>query len=125
MGGSLAHSLALLTIDVRGTQFSRLSDMACGSAELFNEHEAAIRVFEADETFNAALGRALTADGEVEECASVMDGSTLRFGSIGAAMGLRHPISVAREVLTVGPLLLVGNGAVRFAEDRDAELCDP
>ncbi len=87
--------------------------------------EAAIRVMEADPTFNAALGSALNADGVVCMDAAIMEGKDLRFGALAAAQGLRHPISVARQILDVGPLLLSGEGVRRFAAGRGAELCDP
>ncbi|GAB4212872.1 MAG: isoaspartyl peptidase/L-asparaginase family protein [Roseiflexaceae bacterium] len=87
--------------------------------------EAAVRVLEADPTFNAALGGALNADGEVEMDAALMEGGDLRYGAVAAAQGLRHPISVARKILEVGPLLLSGEGARRFAQGARAELCDP
>lgn len=87
--------------------------------------EAAIRVFEDDETFNAARGSFLNADGEVQMDATMMEGRDLRFGALAAAQGLRHPISVARQILGVGPLLLSGEGVTRFGEIRGAELCDP
>src|SRR5215218_2037690 len=87
--------------------------------------EAAIRVFEADATFNAAHGGFLNADGEVQLDAALMEGGDLRFGALAAAQGLRHPISVARQILDVGPLLLSGKGVTRFGEAHGAELCDP
>jgi beta-aspartyl-peptidase (threonine type) len=86
--------------------------------------EAAIRVFEADETFNAARGGFLNADREVQLDAAMMEGRDLRFGALAAAQGLRHPISVARKILDVGPLLLSGEGVTRFGETHGAELCD-
>jgi L-asparaginase / beta-aspartyl-peptidase len=87
--------------------------------------EAAIRVFEADETFNAARGASLNADGEVQMDAAIMEGHDLRFGALAAAQGLRHPISLARQILAAGPLLLSGEGVRRFGELHGAELCDP
>src|SRR4051812_10203131 len=87
--------------------------------------EAAIRSFEADETFNAARGGFLNADGEVQMDAAMMEGGDLRYGALAAAQGLRHPISVARQILNVGPLLLSGEGVTRFGEAHGAELCDP
>jgi L-asparaginase / beta-aspartyl-peptidase len=87
--------------------------------------EAAIRSFEADPTFNAASGGFLNADGEVQMDAAIMEGGDLRFGALAAAQGLRHPISVARTILDVGPLLLSGEGVTRFGEAHGAELCDP
>jgi isoaspartyl peptidase/L-asparaginase-like protein (Ntn-hydrolase superfamily) len=87
--------------------------------------EAAIRSFEDDETFNAARGGFLNADGEVQMDAAIMEGHDLRYGALAAAQGLRHPISVARQILAVGPLLLSGEGVTRFGEAHGAELCDP
>jgi L-asparaginase / beta-aspartyl-peptidase len=87
--------------------------------------EVAIRLFEADETFNAARGGFLNADGEVQMDAAIMEGRDLRYGALAAASGLRHPISVARKILDVGPLLLSGEGVTRFGEANGAELCDP
>src|SRR5215216_4429065 len=87
--------------------------------------EAAIRVMEDDQTFNAGYGAALNADGLVETDAAFMEGRDLRFGGVAAAQGLRHPISVARLILDAGPLLLSGAGVARFAEGRTTELCDP
>ncbi|MGF2034444.1 MAG: isoaspartyl peptidase/L-asparaginase [Nostoc sp. CmiVER01] len=66
--------------------------------------EAAIRVLEADQTFNAGLGATLNSDGEVELDAAIMEGS-LSWGAIAAAQGIRHPISVARKVMDDKPRL--------------------
>lgn len=88
--------------------------------------EAAIRVLEADETFNAGRGGALNAAGEVELCAGVIEGGALRFGAITVAQGLPHPISVARALLEQqNTRLLAGRGAEQFAAAIGAERCDP
>ena len=87
--------------------------------------EASIRVLEALPIFNAGYGSTLNTHGEVEMCAAIMDGATLEVGAVGAAMGVRHPVSVARKLLPEQSILLAGEGAFIFARDNDAELCSP
>lgn len=86
--------------------------------------EAAVRVLEDDPTFNAGTGSELNGDGLPEMDAALMDGSNLEAGGVGAIQGVRHPVSVARQVLESGSTLLVAHGARRFAEEVGAELCD-
>jgi beta-aspartyl-peptidase (threonine type) len=86
--------------------------------------EAAVRVLEDDPTFNAGTGSELNSEGEAEMDAAIMDGSNLNVGGVGALQGVRHPISVARQLLECQATLLVAAGARRFAEEVDAELCD-
>jgi L-asparaginase / beta-aspartyl-peptidase len=87
--------------------------------------EAAIRVMEDDPVFNAGYGSVLNADGQVETDAAIMDGETLDVGSIGALSGVRNPISVAKALLGELTVLLVGEGARRFAESHGGDLCAP
>jgi beta-aspartyl-peptidase (threonine type) len=55
-----------------------------------------------------------------------MEGGKLRAGAVAAISGVRHPVSVARRVLEDGRhVLLVGEGALRFARASGAELCRP
>ena len=86
--------------------------------------EAALRVLEADKTFNAGYGSAPTSDDQVEMDAGLMDGATLDVGAVGALKGVRHPVTVARLMLREKPTLLVGQGARRFAEARGLEVVD-
>ncbi|MDB5615301.1 MAG: hypothetical protein JWQ22_2954, partial [Devosia sp.] len=87
--------------------------------------EAAVRVLENDPTFNAGYGSALNADGEVEMCSALMEGTACNVGGVSIIQGVRHPISVARAMLHEKEILLSGPGARRFAAERGLELCDP
>jgi beta-aspartyl-peptidase (threonine type) len=56
--------------------------------------------------------------GAMECDASIMDGTDLRVGVVGAIKGCKHPISAARRVMEVLPhVMLVGDGASRFARE--------
>ncbi len=88
--------------------------------------EAGVRLVEADESVRT-VGRGGWPNllGEVELDASVMDGTTLRTGAVGALSGYLHPVSVARQVMERLPHeLLVGAGARRFAAEIGADAGD-
>lgn len=60
--------------------------------------------------------------GVVEQDASIMDGARLRTGAVGAIRGIRYPSFVARQVMERLPhVMLVGEGAARFAREVGAE----
>lgn len=81
--------------------------------------EAATRLVEANpDDHTVGYGGYPNLLGEVELDASIMDGRTLHAGAVGGLKGFRHPISVARRVMTDLPhVLLVGEGAARFARE--------
>lgn len=63
--------------------------------------------------------------GEVQLDAGIMDGSNRAVGAVAAVRGFAHPISVARQVMLRLPhVLLVGEGAERFAAEIGAERSD-
>jgi L-asparaginase / beta-aspartyl-peptidase len=87
--------------------------------------EAAVRMLEDTPIFDAGVGSVLNLDGAVELDAAIMDGATLRSGGIAAVRRIRNPITLARRVLESHVILLVGQGAERFAETAGVPLCDP
>ena len=87
--------------------------------------EAAIRVLERLPVFNAGLGSSLNEARKVEMCSGIMDGRDRNVGAVGAIMGVRHPISVAKRMLPEKPVLIVGEGARIFARENHFELIDP
>ena len=85
--------------------------------------EACARIVEAD-PLDTSVGRGGKPNvlGAVELDASIMDGRALRTGAVAALRGYLHPISVARAVMERTPhVLLVGEGAARFAREIGAE----
>jgi L-asparaginase / beta-aspartyl-peptidase len=87
---------------------------------------AAVRFLEDDPIFNAGIGAALNADGSVELDAGVMDGRELRAGAVAAVRDIRHPVDLARAVMEDGRhVLLVADGASRFADSAGVEKADP
>jgi L-asparaginase / beta-aspartyl-peptidase len=80
--------------------------------------EAAVRVLEDDPVFNAGTGATLTAVGDVELDASIMDGTSLRCGAVAVVKDVRNPISLARAVMErTHHVLLAGPGASAFARE--------
>src|SRR5258706_6757788 len=88
--------------------------------------EAAVVVLEDDPVFDAGFGSHLSVDGHAECDAIVMDGGRLRAGSVAALRRIRNPVRLARQVLENCPhMMLVAEGAERFAADQGLQLCAP
>jgi beta-aspartyl-peptidase (threonine type) len=86
--------------------------------------EAAVVILEDDPVFDAGYGSHLNLDGRVECDAIVMDGSTLRAGAVATLQHVRNPVRLARKVLENCPhMMLVGEGAERFAHEQEIKLC--
>jgi L-asparaginase / beta-aspartyl-peptidase len=86
---------------------------------------AAITVLEDDPTFNAGFGSAVNAEGEIEMCSALMEGTKFNVGAVTLVSRVRNPITVARTMLYDEPILLGGSGAESYAEEKNLELCSP
>jgi len=85
--------------------------------------EAAVRVLEDNELFNAARGAVFDADGRNSLDASIMDGSTLAAGAITGVHHVRNPVTLARHVMEHSPhVMLSGEGAEEFALEQGLKL---
>ncbi|WP_027363875.1 isoaspartyl peptidase/L-asparaginase family protein [Desulfotruncus alcoholivorax] len=93
---------------------------------LIDAVEKTIMVLEDDPLFNAGFGSVLNLDGEVEMDAAIMDGLSYRCGAVAGIKGVRNPVCVARKVMEeTSHVLLVGNGANRFAAQKGFLPFDP
>lgn len=74
---------------------------------------------------SVGLGGTPNRDGVVQVDAAIMWGPGHGAGSVAALEGILHPISVARRVMEVSPhVMLVGEGAARFALEQGFEQAD-
>lgn len=84
--------------------------------------EQVVRIMEDNEVFNAGRGCVLTASGEHELDAAIMDGRTLACGAVAGVTRARNPVSLARKVMTeTKHVLLIGAGADEFGESVGLE----
>ncbi len=96
-----------------------------GGGDALDAVEAAIRPMEDSPLFNCARGAVLNDQGEVELDASIMGGASGEAGAIAGARTPRHPITLARRVMTQSPhVLFAAEGADRFAEDQEVEIME-
>ena len=85
---------------------------------------AGVVVMEDDPRFNAGTGAIVRLDGSIQMDASVMD-SNGRFGAVAGIERVKNPVRVARAVLDTPHLLLIGDGATRFARTLGMPDYDP
>src|SRR3954470_6711010 len=101
-------------------------ELLAGGAAAIDAVEAAVQSLEDCALFNAGRGSVLNAEGHVETDAAVMDGATQQAGACAGVVGVRNPVSLARSILEKTPhVLLVGEGAVRYAADAGLDFEDP
>ncbi|MCG6117209.1 MAG: isoaspartyl peptidase/L-asparaginase [Aquimonas sp.] len=87
---------------------------------------AAVKLLEDSPHFNAGHGSVFTHEGHVEMDASIMHGPTRSAGAVAGLRTVRNPIDLARRVMDDSPhVMLIGDGAERFAAERGIERVDP
>jgi beta-aspartyl-peptidase (threonine type) len=92
---------------------------AVAAATAVDAVEEAVCRLEDDPELNAGWGSVLNHDGVIELDAGIADGAT---GHTGGVVGVRvrHPISLARLVMTSTPhVLMAGEGAMAVSESMD------
>ena len=109
---------------VRAAVLAGWRELKRGSA--LDAVEEAVKALEDNPIFNAGTGSVLTLDGRVEMDAAIMRGKTLEAGAVAGIWGVKNPISVARKVMEkTDHVLLIGDGAVKFARLLGFEEYDP
>ncbi len=82
-------------------------------------------MFEDDPLFNAGKGAVFNAAGVNEMDAAIMDGKTLRAGTVANLEHVKNPITLARAVMEKSPhVMMAGPGAEAFAKEHGVDLVD-
>ncbi|WP_017731213.1 isoaspartyl peptidase/L-asparaginase family protein [Nafulsella turpanensis] len=88
--------------------------------------EASIRMLEDSPLFNAGKGAVFSSDGLNELDAAIMDGKTMKAGSVAGTRTIRNPITAARAVMEQSEhVMLTGAGADGFAAASGLQIVDP
>ena len=85
--------------------------------------EESVKTLENNPLFNAGRGSALNGNGEVEMDASIMDGKNMRAGAVCLVKNVKHPVSLAKEIMNKSKHVYIGSsGALEFAKKRNLQL---
>ncbi|KAI8852335.1 asparaginase [Chytridium lagenaria] len=88
--------------------------------------EAAVKVLEDNPLFNAGRGAVFSRDGNNVHEAAIMDASTHTAGACTQTTTVRHPISLARTVMSQTPhVFLADTDATTLAKSSGLEIVDP
>lgn len=88
--------------------------------------ETSVKILENNPLFNAGKGAVFTNEGKNELDAAIMDGKTLKAGSVAGITVVKNPISAARAVMEKSEhVMMVGAGAEKFAKKSGLEIVPP
>ncbi len=117
---------ARVRMDATGPAAQRGLEVLRGGGSALDAAIAAVVRLEDDCRFNAGTGANIRMDGKtVQMDAAVMDGATGGFGAVAAIERVKNPVLVARKVMETPHLLVVGDGATRFARAMGFRDHDP
>ena len=87
---------------------------------------AVVVMLENSPLFNAGKGSVFTEAGVNEMDAAIMDGRDLSAGAVAGVRTIKNPVLAARKVMEESKhVLLVGDGAEKFAQGHNVEIVDP
>lgn len=86
---------------------------------------AAVKVLENSPLFNAGYGSVLTQAGTIELDASIMDGNTLKAGTVAGISHIKNPVTLAKLIMDQSKhVMLIGKRAELFAKKHGMTLID-
>lgn len=85
--------------------------------------EAAVMSLEDNPLFNAGRGSALTAKGDVQMCASIMDGKNIQAGAAAIVHNIKNPVQLAKTIMTKTKHIYLGShGAEELAKEEKIKM---
>ena len=127
-GAAIAHggqgSPASMSDGCRAAVDAALRALESG-ADPVDAAVAGVMILEDDPRYNAGTGSRVRLDGTTVQMDAAVMNSAGRFGAVAGLEQVKNPVRVARAMLDTPHLLLVGDGATRFARTLGMPPYDP